>query len=158
MLNSSCSDESIHPAPTRGRESINTDLMQDKGVDQSTELQDEQESGHPATTGHGGEQGRLSAVQEKESSTSDGVGGATSPAAAEIVEQPKKRPPVVSLHVVCCDRIYLVIHVSFQNPSRCWWLSVCKWAEEQRLTPNLVEHINNKFSTADDPYRISRTK
>lgn len=129
LLNSSCSDESIHTALTQGRESAITVVIHDKGVGQSTELQDGQETGHrttshkgeqghpatshkgkqghpatshskeqghPATShgreqghpaiSHSGEQGDSAAVQEKESSTFD-------------VVEPKKRPPIVSLHV-----------------------------------------------------------
>ena len=95
MLNSSCSDESFHPAPTPGREPTNATIVPDKGVGESTELQDEQESGHPATIHD--EEHHSAAVQEKESSTSDGIGDTTSPEIAEMVDQPKKRPKIVSL-------------------------------------------------------------
>ena len=33
-----------------------------------------------------------------------------------------------------------------------------RWAVESNLGPNLVEHVNNEFSTNDDPYRSVKIK
>ena len=33
-----------------------------------------------------------------------------------------------------------------------------RWAVESNLGPNLVEHVNNEFSTNDDPYRSMKIK
>lgn len=97
LLSSSFSDKSIYPAPAQGRESAHAAIVRDKGLGQSTELRDEQESSHPASS-HDGEESCSAGVQEKESNTSDGLGDTTSPEATEMVEQLRKRP-IVGLHV-----------------------------------------------------------
>lgn len=71
-------------------------------------------------------------------------------------EKKKERPVIVSQ--IMFNHAYVTVPFPFQNPSQCWWLSVTKWAVENKLGPNLVEYVNTECSINDDPYRTTKIK
>ena len=128
-----------------------------EGEKSTSDGEDESDESRPST---GAEE--IADSDDHNKRDSDGTLNATQEESVVEQEKEKERPVIVSnvyssaaVMNVC---LYVSVPFPFQNPSQCWWLSVTKWAVENKLGPNLVEYVNNEFSTNDDPYRTTKIK